>query len=352
MSQGTEGSNPSLSASFLVNQQSRLKASVLIVGQGLAGTLLAWELERVGVAFSIVDAGHVRAATKVAAGIINPITGRRLVKSEGFETLRPVARECYRGIERRLGETLWREMRVRRWFAEEREREVFAEKNASGALAPFAESADADGFWMGRAARVELGKLIGLSRKRWRERGILQEGRMEKWEATAGDGVMIDCRGAEAEGADTVDWRYSKGECVELRMAGLDPGVVWNRRHWLVATGDGLAKAGATNEPGRRDFAVTDEARKELERSVNAMGFSEFEIVGQTVGVRVYSPDKRPVIGWISREARRGIFCGLGAKGALYAPALARAWAELLRDGTELPAAWDVARFRRASAAG
>ncbi len=329
-----------------------MKSSVLIVGQGLAGTLLAWELERMGVAFSVVDAGHGRAATKVAAGIINPITGRRLVKSEGVETLLPVARECYRGIERRLGETLWREMRVRRWFADERERDVFAEKSASGALAPFVESADAEGFWVGGAARVELGKLIGLSRERWRERGILREERMEMGEAKAGDGVTIDCRGAEAEGAGAVDWRYSKGECVELRMGGLDPGVVWNRRHWLVATGDGLAKAGATNEPGRRDFAVTEKARSELERSVDAMGFGEFEIVGQTAGVRVYSPDKRPVIGWISKEARRGIFCGLGAKGALYAPALARAWAEGLRDGTELPANWDVARFRRAGAGG
>jgi len=330
----------------LGGEKRSVKLAVSIVGQGLAGTLLAWELETAGVAFSIVDAGHARAASKVAAGIINPITGRRLVKSEGVETLLPVARACYQRIERELGETLWREMRVRRWFADEREREVFAEKRANGVLAPFAGEADEAGFWIEGAARVELGNLIGMSRERWRERGVLREGRVEELGGEGALAVTIDCRGAETKGAGEVAWRYSKGECVEMRMSGLDPGVVWNRRHWLVATGDGVAKAGATNEPGRRDYEMTEDARMKLERSVRAMGFEDFEIVGQTVGVRVYAPDKRPVMGWISKE-RRGIFGGLGAKGALYAPALARAWVEHLVAGVTIPAGWDVARFRR-----
>ena len=329
-----------------------MKRRVLIVGQGLAGTLLAWELERVGMEFEIVDAGHARAASRVAAGIINPITGRRLVKNEGIETLMPVARECYRAIERELGETLWREMRVRRWLVDEREREILAEKSASGVLAPYVEEADAEGFWIGGAARVELGKLLGASRARWRERGLLREGRVEKVETRGEFGVAIDCRGVELGGAGVVDWRYSKGECVELRMSGLDPGVVWNRRHWVVATGEGVAKAGATNEPGRKDFEPTERARSELERSVRAMGWEAFETVGQTVGVRVYAPDKRPAIGWVSEDARVGVFGGLGAKGALQAPTLAREWVGHLTRGAAFSAAWDIARFRRGGRAG
>ena len=55
-----------------------MSPEILIVGQGLAGTLLAFELERAGVSFAIADAGHEGAASSVAAGVINPITGRRL----------------------------------------------------------------------------------------------------------------------------------------------------------------------------------------------------------------------------------------------------------------------------------
>ncbi|HYD83061.1 MAG TPA: hypothetical protein VEA63_03390, partial [Opitutus sp.] len=74
-------------------------ANLLIVGQGLAGTLLAWELERAGLTFEIADEGHGRAASRVAAGIINPITGQRLVKSWRVDALLPVARATFRAIE-------------------------------------------------------------------------------------------------------------------------------------------------------------------------------------------------------------------------------------------------------------
>ena len=49
----------------------------LIVGQGLAGTLLAAELEGRGQSIQVVDNNYPRAASKVAAGIMNPVTGRR-----------------------------------------------------------------------------------------------------------------------------------------------------------------------------------------------------------------------------------------------------------------------------------
>ena len=97
-----------------------MRPDILIIGQGLAGTMLAWELERAGIAFEIADCGHEGAASAVAAGIINPITGRRLVKSWRYESWFPVARESYRALETALGTTLWHDMRIRRTFADER----------------------------------------------------------------------------------------------------------------------------------------------------------------------------------------------------------------------------------------
>ena len=90
---------------------------VLILGQGLAGTLLAWECEQAGLTFRIADPGHAGAASVVAAGVVNPVTGLRLVKSWRIEALLPAAREAYRGLEAALGVPLWREMRIRRIFA-------------------------------------------------------------------------------------------------------------------------------------------------------------------------------------------------------------------------------------------
>ena len=109
-----------------------MRADILIVGQGLAGTMLGWACERAGISFAVVDTGHAGAATTVAAGIINPITGRRLVKSWEVDRLLPLARATYRDIEAALGVPVWREMRVWRRLADERERRVLAEKRARG----------------------------------------------------------------------------------------------------------------------------------------------------------------------------------------------------------------------------
>ena len=133
-----------------------MSCDILIVGQGLAGTLLAWEFERVGIPFKIVDAGHAHGASRVAAGIINPITGQRIVKSWMIDTMLPVARESYTAFEKVLGLSLWREMRVRRLYVNEAERRVLAEKQARGDLGDYARANDGDGFWIEGAARVDV----------------------------------------------------------------------------------------------------------------------------------------------------------------------------------------------------
>src|SRR5688500_10812036 len=112
-----------------------MRADILIIGQGLAGTMLAWEFERAGSPFGIADGGRANATTAAGGGIINPITGQRLVKSWRFETLMPAARTAYTELERALGVPLWREMRVHRFFAHQREREMWKDKSATGDFA-------------------------------------------------------------------------------------------------------------------------------------------------------------------------------------------------------------------------
>ena len=63
----------------------------LIVGHGIAGALLGYFLEQEGARCLYLDAPQQKAATQVAAGIINPITGRRFVKSWRGDDLIPFA---------------------------------------------------------------------------------------------------------------------------------------------------------------------------------------------------------------------------------------------------------------------
>ena len=75
----------------------------LLVGQGLAGTLLAHFLQKNGQSVHIIDNAHEGAASKVAAGVINPVTGRRFVKSWMIDDLIPFAKQTYYALTKESG---------------------------------------------------------------------------------------------------------------------------------------------------------------------------------------------------------------------------------------------------------
>lgn len=79
-----------------------MKPDFIIAGQGLAGSLLAWFLLKQGSTILVVDDGFQASSSRVAAGIIHPITGRRLVKTWQADTLIPFAFNCYREMESTL----------------------------------------------------------------------------------------------------------------------------------------------------------------------------------------------------------------------------------------------------------
>src|ERR1700722_20928270 len=80
------------------------KVEVLIVGQGLAGTWLSYWLYKAGVSFKIIDQINPDGASLRAAGLINPVTGRRLVTTWIIDELMPFAKKAYSEIGNFLGE--------------------------------------------------------------------------------------------------------------------------------------------------------------------------------------------------------------------------------------------------------
>ena len=70
----------------------------LIIGQGICGTMLSWFLQKAGKSFLIIDDNNADAPSKVSAGIINPVTGRRFVYSWMIDTVMPFATQTYKEV--------------------------------------------------------------------------------------------------------------------------------------------------------------------------------------------------------------------------------------------------------------
>ncbi len=74
----------------------------LIVGQGIAGTSLAWHLHNSGKKVLLVNDSSLPSSSKVAAGIFNPLTGKKLVKTWLADDLFPYAQKFYSELEEKL----------------------------------------------------------------------------------------------------------------------------------------------------------------------------------------------------------------------------------------------------------
>ncbi|HEU5079295.1 MAG TPA: FAD-dependent oxidoreductase [Opitutaceae bacterium] len=346
--------------------------SLRIVGQGIAGSLLAWSALRRGWNVEILQAPEQPSSSRVAAGIINPITGQRWVKSWRIDELLPVALELYGELEADLGVRILHRYQLRRFFRGERERRIAEQKRATGELAPYVVSADAEGLWIEPAFRVDLAVVVSTLRERWLRDGQLRFVAQTRDETPGAnhraadiledfDGLTIWCRGA----AELMSPRFAfaqmslaKGEILSVESPAVSSDVILNSGHWLVPTGSGQARVGATYTPfapenaspgsppsSLPELCITAEARETLAASGRRFLGSDFRIIGQEVGWRVVTRDKHPVVGRHPRDPRHGILNGLGSKGALLTPYLAHQWCAHLATGAAFDRSVDLGRF-------
>ena len=89
-----------------------MNVDFIIVGQGLAGTLLAFALEEQGKTFCIIDDLNEFAASRKAAGIINPVTGRRYVKSWNYDELEKEFVPFYENIGNKINKPIFQKHEI------------------------------------------------------------------------------------------------------------------------------------------------------------------------------------------------------------------------------------------------
>ena len=101
----------------------------MIVGQGLAGSCLAWSLHWAGRRVVIVDRGDKITASRIAAGLITPVTGRRMAPTNGYKESYRQAAAFYRRIEREQNCQLLDEKPAIRRFVNADEQRAFEQKH-------------------------------------------------------------------------------------------------------------------------------------------------------------------------------------------------------------------------------
>ena len=325
----------------------------VVVGQGLAGTALAWQLRGAGRRVLVVERGDAATASRVSAGLVTPITGRRLVKTWRLDDDYPAAVAFYRKVEAQTGAAFFDTRNMVRLFADEPERAAF-ELRPERALVSAPDppvndgwfAAPHGGFEMASAARLDVPRYLDASRAWFAHDGgsTLADIDPARDLETTDDGVrlprlgvfarcVVFCQGFAARDnpwCAAVRFAPAKGEVLTVRVPGVVEARVVHRGVWLAPAGGDLYRAGSTYDRADLTPAPTAAGREQIVARLRLLLRVPFEIVGNAAAVRPIVEGGRPVFGTHPGRPRIGYFNGLGSKGVLHAPADAARFAARL----------------------
>jgi glycine/D-amino acid oxidase-like deaminating enzyme len=310
-------------------------ASWTIVGQGLAGTCLAWELWKRGVPFLIRDRG-TGGSSRVAAGMVNPITGKNFEPSWRIADFLPNAVAFYADVEKLIGRKVWHSFPVLRLAGSDKEWGKIVSKLADPFVAPWvAGEAPAPAGWVGAVevwggGRLDTRAFMDGSREFFQKMGCYETCEISSF---AADRVWCDGSVGLMSGKFG-QHRCAKGEILTVKAAGWDESQIRiGAGGWLVPVGDGHFKVGSTYEWNELDEIPTEKGGLRVSEIATKLGGASFQIIQHDAGIRPILRRSQPLIGPL--EQGGWMFNALGSKGSLYAPGMAARLANWLVDGVE-----------------
>ncbi len=327
--------------------------------------MLAHVLQRSGVQVFMAEGNLPGRSSEVAAGIVNPVTGKRFVKSWRLDDFFPVARRHYQALETSLGVTVWEERPIVRLLVTPEEKNDWATRCAQADYADYlGELPDAGawtpllkpGFHMGvirNAGRVNFPKLLAAFREKALRKGQMIEKPIDYSDTHALLSVydrIVYCEGyraAQNPFFPDLSWQLAKGEALLIRFA--DPRAnqitdMLKKTSLIAPLGGGLFWAGGSYQWHYPDLEPSVGERDYILQRLGEMLQAPFEVVGHSAGVRPSVKDRRPFLGESQILSKVYIFNGLGTKGALLAPFWAEHLANHLLQGAPIDATVAVGR--------
>ena len=121
-----------------------MKVDHLIVGQGLAGSLLAWHLVNRNQRVMVVDRDEIVTSSKVAAGLVTPISGQQFSLPEGLPERLQFAQKTYWEIEEKIGLEFFHYRSIARLFRDLEDEMKWQKRMSSPRYVGFHSSLDVD----------------------------------------------------------------------------------------------------------------------------------------------------------------------------------------------------------------
>ncbi|MEX1192450.1 MAG: FAD-dependent oxidoreductase [Brumimicrobium sp.] len=340
---------------------------VLIVGGGLAGICLGHTFIHEGISFKIIDAG-TNHSSKIAAGMINPMVFRKMVKTWRGDELIPFLKRFYPIVEGRIGKQFFFERKIRRVFSTLDEKNYWdkrlTDETYNDYIHPYEDSEPTPDYvkdkfgsaWVKSPGYVDA-KLFMRENHRFfsKEQLITYEEfdfkAFNYQELTYKDETFTHVifaegyRGKENPFFGYLPFIHTKGEVISVKGDTLKTDEILNRKCFVLPTVDNTFKIGSTFEWHTTDTSPTQAAKEQLLEQYEQLSTAPINIVEQEAGIRPTVSDRRPLIGVHPEIKNVYIFNGMGTKGYLIAPFFAKEFTDYLKGLKELDDEVNIKRF-------
>jgi len=337
----------------------------IIVGQGIAGSVLALELIKRGKNIVVIDKPELSTSSRVAAGIWNPVVFKRLTKSWMIDELTPCLNEFYSSAEITLNAKFLEERKIAKLFTEEQEINLWKKKVTedmgdylSEEILEMHEPTSSKYAIVKQAGSLDTVTFLNAVTVYLKANDSYLE------EAFSHNDLRINVTGVSYKNINAneiifceghlvkhnphfnyIPFKPAKGDVLTISCKQLDIDFILNKGMFIMPLGKHLFKCGATYNWQDLTDIPNPLGKEELIAKLKKIIPYQFEVIKHEAGVRPSVVDRRPVLGTHPSHAQLKIFNGLGTKAVMLAPFFAKQLCDYLIDGESLNEEVDVKRF-------
>lgn len=339
----------------------------IIVGGGLAGIALAEEARERGRSFVVFNDFRTN-SSRVAAGIYNPVILKRFKAVAEASSQLLAMNEFYDRVELLLARKFrFPESVLRKFHSIEEQNNWFAvadnpmlsefikpelsQRHFSNLDSPFGYGEVCKTGWVDTAAFIDSyhsfladkGLLIssGFDIAAMTSNSSIEYANFQAWHIIFAEGFAI---------RDNPLFNYlpldgTKGEILTIKSRDLKVDAIVNTGIFVLPVGDDVYKIGATYNWTEKDAVPTSQARSELLEKLNQVIKCKYEVIDHKAGVRPTVKDRKPLLGTHPKKNNVHILNGLGTRGVMLAPAMARMLLDNIESGLPIPREINISRF-------
>ena len=321
------------------------KIDFIIVGQGLAGTLLAHDLIELNKSVAIIDKNLSASASRVAAGLINPVGMKRCIPSNKAHIYLPIAIKRYQELERKLNTHFFSLKPILRLFANDQLRHDWQIKYSNGDMDQYIHkfyTSDTYSFLNNTSGSAEVFPSAHLnvplfldeSRSYFKLHHTLLEEEFDfssfisdtiTYKSLQAD-TIIFCEGFRVKDNPFFNFlplQPTKGEVMTIRIPSLAYfDKIISKGVYILPLGNHLYFVGSTYNHTDLTDQLTEQGQSFLREKISDILSVDYEVIDSLAGVRPTVKDRKPLIGLHPLHSKIGVFNGFGTRGGLQGPSL------------------------------